>query len=89
MSSLKYKKPRSVKFMSFAIARILLTVASVSVLAVFIYYVAVEGWQTVIDWFNGKWFAFACVFAVLLGTIILWILSVFMKLKKLSDSYEE
>ncbi len=77
----KYRKKRSISGQVIATARILTTVLLACFLGYIAYVVIFQGWQTLIDWFAGKWFTFAILIALVVACGSLWLLALYKRLK--------
>ena len=77
----KYKKKTSISGNVLATARILCTVLLACALGYIAFVLIFQGWQTVVDWFQGKWFAFATLIVLFAVTAGLWIFGLYRRMK--------
>lgn len=89
MNKRLYKKKSNVSQAALATARILLTAFTLGIIGMVVFYVVTEGWEAVIAWFAGKWFAMVAVIGIAGGAVILWALYAFKLYKKLTEGDDE
>ena len=84
----RYKKKRDVAGGVLFTAKVLCTVLLLCVLGYFGYVLAFQGWQAVVDWFEGKWFTFFLLLALFIATAALWGIGAYRRLKGLGGGID-
>lgn len=81
----KFKKPIHFNKALLKTLQIVLTALTVAILTIVIYFIAVEGWQVVVDFLTGTW---GCLFGMVIifaATIIMWIISAVNIIRKVRE----
>lgn len=84
----KYKKKANVSKTALATARILSTVLLLCFLGYLGFVIIFQGFETLVAWFEGKWFTFAILIALFAITAGLWIFSLYKRMKGFEDHAE-
>lgn len=81
MSKGIYKKPKDVNKVAINTLKIVLSAAFIAIITICIYYIAVDGWESFIAWFQGKYFCMFAMIFVVAGFIGFWIWRIFKIMK--------
>lgn len=81
-----YKKPKKPKVIALTTIRIVLTFALLAIFGMVGYYVAVDGWESVIAWFSGKYFCMIAVILIFAATAAFWLLKLVNTIKGLNEN---
>lgn len=80
-----FKKPKNVNQAAYKTIKFLMTILSLALIVIMVYFIATNGIQAFLDWWTGKWFALFFVVFVIGGSIALWLFSVVKTMKKVSE----
>ena len=80
-----YRKPKKAKNTALATIRIILTFATIALLAMVFYFAWKDGWESVFAWFGGKYFCLIVVVLFLAITAMCWIIEAIMKIRRLRE----
>lgn len=81
----KYKKKAKLSSNALATAKILLTVVLLCAFGYMGFVIIFQGWDTFIAWFQGKWFTFALLLALIIITVGLWLWDTYRRMKGFND----
>lgn len=80
-----YKKPKAGRQALFATLRIVLTAALVAVLGIIIFYVAKDGWESVLHWFVSKYACMILVILLFAATAAMWLWKLVKTMQRLKE----
>lgn len=81
----KYKKRADLSSNVLFTAKILCTVVLGCLFGYIAFVIIFKGWNTLVEWFQGKWFAFALMLALVIVTAGLWLLDAYKRMKGFKD----
>jgi succinate dehydrogenase hydrophobic anchor subunit len=85
----RYKRKRGTSEQVLFTLKLILTVLLACAITYMAFVIIFKGWQTIVDWFNGKWFAFACLIALVIVTAGVWIISLYMRVKRFEEDSKD
>jgi len=76
----KYKKRADLSSNVLFTAKILCTVVLGCLVGYIAFVIIFKGWNTLVEWFQGKWLAFALMLALVIVTAGLWLLDAYKRI---------
>lgn len=81
-----YKKPINVQKGFLKTVEILVSAAFLAIVGFLSYYIAKDGIQAVLAWFQGKWFCMVAMILIVAGSVCIWIFEIVKLMKRTGDS---
>lgn len=80
-----YRKPKKAKNTALATIRIVLTFATIALLAMVFYFAWKDGWESVFAWFGGKYFCLIVIVIFVGLTAVIWLVDAIKRIRRLRE----